>query len=201
VSVVELLDWRRRVAALYAEVRSLLPDDPAGAHRRWGAGRHALFAEHPQSPVPPERRAGWTGLPTWPYDPALAFTAQLRTDVEVERWQVGRSGGGVIAFERVGVVDLPIGRLDVLWLDAYGGGLFVPFRDATAGTETYGGGRYLLDTAKGADLGSTPSGALVLDLNFAYHPSCAHDDRWSCPLAPPGSRLEVPVRAGERLGR
>ncbi|HVM10097.1 MAG TPA: DUF1684 domain-containing protein [Acidimicrobiales bacterium] len=84
-------------------------------------------------------------------------------------------------------------------LEGYGGGLFLPFRDATAGDTTYGGGRYLLDTVKGADLGSTGSGDLVLDFNFAYHPSCAHDPRWSCPLAPPGSRLDVRMEAGERL--
>jgi uncharacterized protein (DUF1684 family) len=84
-------------------------------------------------------------------------------------------------------------------LASYGGGLFVPVKDATAGHETYGAGRYLLDTVKGADLGSTPSGALVVDLNFAYNPSCAYDPAWVCPLAPPGNTLAVPVRAGELM--
>ncbi len=87
--------------------------------------------------------------------------------------------------------------LSAFWLDQYGGGLFLPFRDATAGTSTYGGGRYLLDTAKSADLG-TEEGRLVLDFNFATHPSCVHDPRWSCPLAPPGERLDVAIEAGER---
>ena len=89
--------------------------------------------------------------------------------------------------------------LDLFWLDAYGGGLFVPFADATSGAETYGAGRYALDTIKGADLG-TQRGRLVLDLNFAYQPSCSYDVQWTCPLAPPANRLEVAVRAGERLG-
>jgi uncharacterized protein (DUF1684 family) len=61
---------------------------------------------------------------------------------------------------------------------------------------TYGGGRYLLDTVKGADLGGS-DGRLVVDLNFLYAPSCAHDEAWACPLAPPGNRLEVAVTAGE----
>jgi uncharacterized protein (DUF1684 family) len=87
--------------------------------------------------------------------------------------------------------------LDAFWLEGYAGGLFVPFKDGTSGTETYGAGRYLLDTVKGADLGET-EGGLVLDFNFAYAPSCAHDPRWACPLAPPGNVLSVPVRAGER---
>lgn len=87
-------------------------------------------------------------------------------------------------------------ELGAYWLDGYAGGLFVPFADSTSGRQTYGGGRYLLDTAKGADLG-TDGGRLVLDFNFAYAPSCAHDARWRCPLALPGNRLPTPVRAGE----
>ncbi len=93
---------------------------------------------------------------------------------------------------------LPIGELDVYWIAVYGGGVFIPFRDATSGSETYGAGRYLLDTIKGADLGGSGD-RLVLDFNYAYHPSCAYDPRWSCPLAPPANRLESAVRVGERL--
>ena len=82
----------------------------------------------------------------------------------------------------------------------YAGGLFIPFRDATNGTETYGAGRYLVDAAKSADLGGDPAtGTLILDFNFAFQPSCAFDPRWACPLAPPENRLEIPIRAGERL--
>ena len=88
----------------------------------------------------------------------------------------------------------------MFWLREYSGGIFVPFRDATNGTETYGGGRYLLDTAKGADLGGDADrGTIVIDFNFAYQPSCAFDPRWSCPLAPPENRLDIAIRAGERI--
>ncbi len=86
--------------------------------------------------------------------------------------------------------------LDLYWLDGYGGGIYLCFADATSGRETYGAGRYLLDTVKGADLGAD-AGRLILDFNFAYNPSCSYDPRWVCPLAPPGNRLDVPVRAGE----
>jgi uncharacterized protein (DUF1684 family) len=89
-------------------------------------------------------------------------------------------------------------RLEVLWLDAYGGGIFIPFRDGSNGDATYGGGRYLLDTVKGADLGHE-SDRIILDFNYAYHPSCVHSYRWSCPLAPPANQLELVVEAGERL--
>ena len=101
----------------------------------------------------------------------------------------------------MGRVDLPVGTLPVFWIDVYGGGIFVPFRDTTCGNETYGGGRYLLDTVKGADLGSTDDGQLVLDLNFSFNPSCHYHHRWSCPLAGPESRLAISVEAGEMAWR
>jgi hypothetical protein len=85
----------------------------------------------------------------------------------------------------------------VYWIAVYGGGVFIPFRDATSGHESYGAGRYLLDTIKGADLGGRGE-RLMLDFNYAYNPSCAYDPRWSCPLAPPANWLPVPIRAGER---
>ena len=90
--------------------------------------------------------------------------------------------------------------LPVFWMEGYAGGLFVPFRDATSGAETYGAGRYLLDTVKGADQGGDwHKRELTLDFNLAYHPSCSYDPKWNCPLAPLESRLTLPVRAGERL--
>ncbi|HET6230785.1 MAG TPA: DUF1684 domain-containing protein, partial [Longimicrobiaceae bacterium] len=76
----------------------------------------------------------------------------------------------------------------------------LPFADATSGVDTYGGGRYLYDTIKGADLGAHER-TIVLDFNFAYNPSCAYDERWSCPLAPAENRLGFEVRAGERVPR
>jgi uncharacterized protein len=185
-----LLDWRRRVAALYAEVRATAGADPLGALERFRAGRHELFAAHPDRPGGP--------LPAyWPHDPGLRFEADVDTSVEPAPMLVERSDGATVPFTRFGTVRLPIGDLDVYWLDSYGGGVFLPFRDATAGTATYGGGRYLLDTVKGADLGGE-GGRLVVDFNYAYHPSCYYSERWSCPLAPPANRLEVPVVAGER---
>ena len=110
-----------------------------------------------------------------------------------------RRDAGEAVLERIGRLRTPWGSLDAWWVNGYAGGLFVPVRDQSAGHTSYGGGRYLLDTAKGADLGSTPLG-LVLDLNFLYHPSCRYDGAWACPLAPPGNVLEVSVPVGEQLG-
>lgn len=194
--MLDLLDWRRQVFALYADVRAAA--DPARAHEQWRAVRDELFAKHPQSPLSAAERAGFTGLPVAPYDPALRFEVEVDTDVEPATWTAPAGSDGDAPFTRVGVARLPgIGSLDVWWLGSYGGGIFVPVKDTSP--DTYGGGRYVLDTVKGADLGGdAASGRLVLDLNFAYHPSCAYSPDWTCPLAPPGNTLQVALAGGER---
>jgi len=193
---LDLLDWRRRVFRLYAEVRA--EPDPASAHAHWSAVRAELLADHPASP-----RLG-TRPDVAAYDGAWRFEAVLEV-TEPERLEVPTGTDGVVPFERVGRVHLrndrhDLGSLDVWALRSYGGGLFVPLKDASAGRSTYGGGRYLLDTIKGADLGVADRG-LTLDLNFAYNPSCAYDAAWACPLAPPGNVLSGDVTVGERLPR
>ena len=177
-----LLDWRRRIFALYAEVRALSVDDPTRAWRRWVDVRFELYRSHPQSP-----RVG--GEPQYfPYDPAWRFEARVE-DASHEPIEIDG-----FPFTRVARAHFGDGHaLDLYWLETYGGGVFVPFRDGTSGHETYGAGRYVLDTVKGADLG----GELILDFNFAYNPSCAWDDRWACPLTPPANRLDFRVEAGE----
>jgi uncharacterized protein (DUF1684 family) len=195
---LELLDYKRRVHALYARVRA--EPDPARGFADWTAERDDLFANHPQSALPPERRPGFTGLSYFPHDPRGRVLADI-ADTERRRYDVGSSDGATMAFERIGLARFALDgaacELELYWLLGYGGGLFVPFADATSGEETYGAGRYLLDTVKGADLG-TRDGCLVLDFNLAYNPSCAYDPRWACPLAPAPNRMTVAVRMGER---
>jgi uncharacterized protein len=194
----ELLDWKRRVFALYAEVREA---EPAAGWRRWCEVRDDLFRTHASSPVPAEERGTYPGVPYFDYDPSLRALAEVEPRPSEAR-QIGSSGTEDIAFDRVAVARFSLAgdeqELELYWLAGYGGGLFVPFRDATSAAETYGGGRYLLDTVKGSDLGME-DGRLVLDFNFAYNPSCSYDPRWVCPLSPPANRLPVAVRAGERM--
>jgi uncharacterized protein (DUF1684 family) len=199
MNATSLLDWRRRVAAIYAEIRASARPDIA--HQAWQAARNDLLATHPQSPVPAADRAAFTGVPVAPYDPALRFHAKVDTSVAPARIEVSTGTDGVVPFVRFGVVRLPrIGDLDVWWLASYGGGIFLPIRDTREDGLTYPGGRYVLDTVKGADLGGD-DGYLVVDLNFAYNPSCAYDPAWTCPLAPPGNWVPVPVNAGELMPR
>jgi len=202
-----LADWRRRVAALYVEVRAMSAVDPALALTHWRLTREWLYREHPQSPIPTDARAAFRAR-HFDHDPRLRFQAVVEPAPPPApgalAFDLPNSGADSLAFRRVGIVRLsfPEGErlLSVFWLAGYAGGLFIPFRDATNGTETYGAGRYLVDAAKSADLGSdAASRTLTLDANFAYQPSCAFDPRWACPLAPPENRLDIAVRAGERL--
>ncbi len=217
-SYLDLVDWRRRVAVLFAEWRTAVATDPEGATRAFRESRDRLFADHPQSPLKPADRSRFGGLTYWPYDPAYRMSVRLQP-VEDDMGPHGdegsapptappialpSSGPEPIAFRRIGAVELqgPLAgaRLSVFWIQGYGGGIFLPFRDATSGQQTYGAGRYLLDTIKSADHGGdAAAGTLLLDFNLAFHPSCAYDPRWSCPLAPPENRLSVPVEVGERL--
>ena len=188
---LELVDWRRRVVELYRSAR--MAGGGVDAWTGWRTGREELFASHPESPLATGASLRW-----FPYDPTWRLEAVVEP-AAAETW-LSTEGD----FRRLGTaVFLPPGasepaRLAVWWLEAYAGGLFVPFRDTTAGSLTYGGGRYLLDTAKGADLGGHDD-RLVFDFNCAYNPSCAYDPRWPCPLAPAANRLALDVAAGEML--
>jgi uncharacterized protein (DUF1684 family) len=192
------MDWKRTVFDLYRRVRTA--SDPRAAWRDWTTVRDDLFKNHPQSPLPFGERASFGSLPYFAFDPDARVFASVRA-TEPEVYNVPTSGDEQFSFTRVGIAEFGLGgkplALELYWLEGYGGGLFLPFRDATSGSESYGAGRYILDTIKGADLGRAGD-RLVLDFNFAYNPSCAYDAKWVCPLAPPANRLDLPIRAGER---
>jgi uncharacterized protein (DUF1684 family) len=191
-NALDTASWRRRVHALYAAVRS--EPDPQAAHALWVETRSRLFLEHPASP----RRDG-QAMRHAPYDPAFRFIVPVEP-AEQERWEFRSATDGVVPFRGAGRVTLgDLGSLDLWWLDSYGGGLFLPLRDGSAGQETYGAGRYVLDTVKGADLGRDEQGSWVVDLNFAYNPSCVYDYRWVCPLAPAANRIKPSTPVGELL--
>ncbi len=197
--LLDLLDWKRRVFELYGAVRGML--DSRAAWQHWRETRDELFRRHPQSPLPVDRRESFSGIPYFEYDPSARVLADVRS-AEPETLAIATSHPDPLEFTRFGFASFELhGRslsLELYWLEGYGGGLFVPFSDTTSGDETYGGGRCLLDTVKGADLGME-DGRLVLDFNYAYNPSCAYDFKWVCPLAPAQNQLAIPVHAGERL--
>ncbi len=185
---LDLLDWRRRVFDLYAEVRAT--DGPEQAWRRWRAVRDDLFRDHPQSPSP-----GYTGLDYFPYDPALRLLAEVEP-AEEELREIAGSAGSLTTFRCFGRAPLPFGTLELYWLEGYGGGVFLPFADRTSGRETYGGGRYLLDTVKGSDLGAEDGAGSSSTSTSPTTPPARTTARWACPLSPPGepARRRAPGR-------
>jgi uncharacterized protein (DUF1684 family) len=196
---LDLADWRRQVSELYAAVRA--DDDAPRAHARWRRGRDDLMRTHPQSPLPAGDPLRASGLPYWPYDAKLRFELVVEPVADRTVQALPTDGGAITSLRLIGRVALPSpldASLDVWWLEQYGGGVFLPLRDGTAGTGSYGGGRYALDTTKGADLGGDRD-KLIVDLNFLYHPSCRYSPEWQCPLAPPGNTIAAPVLAGERI--
>jgi uncharacterized protein (DUF1684 family) len=190
VDALELTDYRAAVARLYLEATDLAD---------FRARRDKLFGTHPQSAIPAAERATFTGLKYFPANDDAIADVELRAapgEIDID------TGGpdGVVHYDRVGILDTPWGELSLWWIAAYGGGLFLPVRDTTCGPDSYGGGRYLTDTVKGTHgrgvqlLGGD---RVRLDFNYLYNPSCAYDDEWLCPLAPPENRLDAPLRAGE----
>jgi uncharacterized protein (DUF1684 family) len=197
---LDLVDWRRRVGDLYRI-------SGADALTEFRQGRDQMFRNHPQSPIEHDERAAFSGLRYFDPDPGYRVSARLEPGDGSEL--VIDTGGddGAVTYRRIGRLEFILAgqscALTVLGLVQYAGGLFVPFRDLTSGRETYGGGRYLFDTAKDTDglvLEFEPgSPDAVIDFNYAYNASCAYSPRWACPLAPPENHLQVAVRAGELI--
>ena len=196
-----LAEYRRTVSAHYADVRSAA--DPALAAENWRMQRDDLFKSHPLSPIPPHQRDSYPGVPYAPYDLSWRFVVPLIPDMDDHIYELDLPEG-YFRYKRFGRVHFTAptgedGQLSLFWIMGYGGGIFLPFADATNKHTTYGGGRYLYDTIKGADLGATTEN-VVLDFNFAYHPSCRYSPEWTCPLAPNENRLPFAVPVGELLG-
>ncbi len=204
---LDLYDYRCRVAAMYRERnRALLAgEDAAAVLHHFREQRDQLFAQHPQSALDEEQRSSFSGLRYFPYNPAGCFEADIDIYVEPRRMDVTMNASETMTMTTVGRVHFMVGNeaatLSLYWLEIYGGGLFLPFRDTTSPAQSYGGGRYLFDTIKGSDFlfapGTQGQQRILLDFNYAYNPSCAYNYRWTCPLAPAENRLSVPIHAGE----
>jgi uncharacterized protein len=204
---LDLYDFRCRVADMYREraQNTLAGEDAETILQRFRDARDDLFAHHPQSALDEGQRRDFHGLRYFPYNPAMCVAADIDTNVEAVELNVAMNAEEAMTMTTVGRLHFTLEgvavSLSLYWLNIYGGGLFLPFRDTTSPSESYGGGRYLFDTIKGSDFLPAP-GALgreriMLDFNYAYNPSCAYNDRWVCPLAPVENRLNVPIRAGE----
>ncbi len=211
---LDLYDWREQVARLYRDrdARHRSGEDPSAVLTRFRAAKDALFAGHRQSPLGPDARSTFGRLRYFAYDPRWRVNATLVSDESAATVDAPSSGPQTMPLRRAAKVAFSVGgeamSLTVFWIDVYGGGLFLPFRDATCPAESYGAGRYLFDTVKGSGFETAArsqdsvtgyaGGEIIIDFNYAYNPSCAYDARWACPLAPRENWLPQAIRAGER---
>jgi hypothetical protein len=183
---------------MYSEIRQLDPEQGWSTFRR---ERDFLHKTHAQSPLSESQRERFEKLEYFPYDSQWRLTVPLEPPSSRSPIKIDLGEDGDFRITEIGQVWIRAdARLSLFWVEGYGGGLFLPFADGTNGETTYGGGRYLLDGIKGADLGMQGE-QLILDFNFAYNPSCVYDDRWVCPLPPEQNCLPFEVAAGEKAFR
>jgi uncharacterized protein (DUF1684 family) len=204
---LDLYDYRTRVAEMYRTRRQakLAGEDAATILQRFRESRDELFANHSQSALDQEQKQKFHGLRYFPYNPSMCVEAVVELGVEPQLLDVAMNAEETMTMSTVARLHFTLegvnATLSLFWLNIYGGGLFLPFRDTTSPAESYGGGRYLFDTIKGSDFlivpGASAQECILLDFNYAYNPSCAYNDKWVCPLAPIENRLKVPIRAGE----
>lgn len=159
--------------------------------------KDTFFSIHPGSPVPMEERAHFEGLKYYPPDPEYRFELKLFEHLEKRKVTMAYTKGDEQEFVGSGEFRFQIGQKRLV-LQAYKGSdqkdnLFVPFKDATCGKETYGAGRYL-----DLDRDRIPEGKWVVDFNRAYNPWCAYSEQYTCPFVPPENWLEVQIRVGEK---
>ena len=185
------------VAAMAAAACSKPEDYPSqiAAQR---AAKDAAFKAQPGDPVPPDQMAALVPLSYFPIDELYAVPASLEPAAERTRLQVPTSTGKIRDIERIGTLKFTV-KGQKMSLTAFHEldqpqitRLFVPFSDFTNGAETYAAGRYM-------ELDPTPTGIYVVDFNVAYHPFCYYHPDYDCPYPPKENRLEIPIRAGERL--
>ena len=174
------------------------PEDYPSKIAAQRALKDEMFTSSADSPVPADKKAAYVPLAYFPIDELYSVPAALEPAAERTRLKVPTSTGQIRDIERIGTLKFTV-KGQTLRLTAFHEldqpqvtRLFVPFADLTNGTETYSAGRYL-------ELDPTPTGIYVIDFNIAYHPYCYYNAEYDCPYPPKENRLEVPIRAGERL--
>jgi len=152
-----------------------------------------FFRQSPQSPLSPQQQADFDGLRYFPENPSLDLEVEVSPFDEQETIQMQTTTGDVQTYERYGRFEIEVdGQTAGLTVYHNQHGYFLPFVDSLRGDETYGAGRYLEPEPLGGD-------RFQVDFNFAYNPYCAYNDAWSCPITPAENRIQVPIRAGEKV--
>ncbi len=202
----DLYDYRQRTFLMYRKRNSLLQEDtnPAAVAQQFREEKDDLFLNHPQSALDNDQKSKFKGLSYFPYNPSYVIETEI-IEIPPRAITVQKNAYESMTMTSVAQVTFAIkdqaATLSIYWLELYGGGLFLPFHDATSPDTCYGAGRYLFDTIKGSNfLESMKNGkrTIILDFNYAYNPSCAYNKAWVCPLAPVENRIEPAIEAGEK---
>lgn len=157
------------------------------------AEKDEFFRRHPQSPLTPQQKHGFSGLQYFPENEALRLEVVVEPLEDQPTMQMQTSTGGVQTYIRYGKFRFQVdGEQAELTIYKNENGYFLPFVDSLAGKETYPAGRYLEPEALSGN-------RFFVDFNLAYNPYCAYNEMWSCPITPADNRLKVPIRAGEKL--
>jgi uncharacterized protein (DUF1684 family) len=162
------------------------------------AAKDESFKSGPDSPIPADKKATLIPLAYFPIDESYAVPASLEPAADRTRITVPTSTGKIRDLERIGALKFslngkPLRLTAFIDVDSpQVNRLFVPFADQTSGSETYTAGRYM-------ELDPTATGIYVVDFNIAYNPYCYYSPEFDCPYPPKENRLDVPIRAGERV--
>ncbi|MFQ5977209.1 MAG: DUF1684 domain-containing protein [Candidatus Heimdallarchaeota archaeon] len=146
------------------------------------------------SPLTSYQKKLFKKLRYFPYDPKYRFEGSIEEFEDKAEIEIATNKGEMRKYRLFGKFSFEVnGQQLVLHIfqSLDGDFFFVPFVDGTSGKETYGAGRY-------AELEEIAPQKWVLDLNYAYNPYCAYNDKWICPLVPPINRLAIRVEAGEK---
>jgi len=156
--------------------------------------KNEFYADDPQSPLTPEQQQHFKGLKYFPANPALRLEVSVERFASQEEVNMQTSTGSVQTYYRYGRFSFRVDgqEAELTLYSSDDGDFFLPFKDSLAGKDTYSAGRYLEPVALGGD-------HFVIDFNYAYNPYCAYNARWSCPLPPLENRLNVAIRAGEKV--
>ncbi|SRR5579875_1543681 len=180
-----------------------IEQDYAKALNQFRREKDAYLRSEPDSPIPVEERAGFAGLRYYPPLFALRLVARVEPVPEGETVHMATSDGAARPFVKAAILHFTIDGQNYQ-LTGYqsaedagdeGAALFIPFRDALSGKETYGAGRYLDVQPERAEDGTLIA---TLDFNLAYNPYCAYNDHYSCPITPAENTLPIAIYAGER---
>jgi uncharacterized protein (DUF1684 family) len=196
-----LVEWRERVGEIYKQVRANHAKDARRAWEKFRQERDELYKHHRCSALSEPEKLRFSAFPNYNYDPRFCFTGAVEYAVD-ETEHTAHLSEGLLTYRKIARANFRYRRkahtLSIFWLDIYGGGIWIPIGDETNGDTTYGGGRYLFDTTKNADLGINKDGrTILLDMNFLYPPSCSLNSQWVCPLCPPENKLPIRIQAGE----